>query len=82
MIGSGSQSGARPPGRVAESKPMFSCVADSIYSTGNAMVDAMSLIATREEEEVHGVDSSSFLSVTNAGREGDGAGSYRSVPDT
>ena len=46
------------------------------------MVDAMSSIATREEEEVHGVDSSSFLSVTNAGREGDGAGSYRSVPDT
>jgi len=82
LIGSGSQSGARPPGRVAESKPMFSCVADSIYSTGNAMVDAMSSIATREEEEVHGVDSSSFLSVTNAGREGDGAGSYRSVPDT
>jgi len=70
-------------GRVAESKPMFSCVADSIYSTANAVSGAMSSYTNGDEnEEVHGVDSSSFLSVTNARRDGDGAGSYRAVPDT
>jgi len=68
-------------GRVAESKPMFSCVVDSISSTANAMSGAMASYTTGEEE-VHGVDSSSFLSVTNAQREGDGAASYRAVPDT
>jgi len=69
-------------GRVAESKPMFSCVVDSISSTANAMSGAMASYTTGEdEEEVHGVDSSSFLSVTNARREGDGAASYSAVPD-
>jgi len=68
--------------RVAEQKPMFSCVVDSISSTANAMSGAMSSYTADSNETVHGVDSSSFLSVTNARREGvDGGGNYSAVPE-
>ncbi|KAL9190330.1 hypothetical protein ACHAXT_007541 [Thalassiosira profunda] len=67
-----------PAGRVAESKPLFSCLADSMSSAAQA------LYSTGEGDgqgNVHGVDASSLL-VTNAGRGvGDGAGSYEQLPD-
>jgi ribosomal protein S27E len=57
----------RGRGRVAAQKPLFSCVADSITSA------ATSLYATTlpedEEGNVHGVDSSSLLAVTNFRRQ-------------
>merc|ERR1740124_164121 len=83
LLGSRQRNGrSARAGRVAEQKPMFSCVVDSISSTANAMTDAMTSYTAADTETVHGVDSSSFLSVTNATRgEGDGAGSYRAVPE-
>ena len=66
-----------PSGRVAESKPLFSCIADSmagaasaLYSTGDG--DA--------EGNVHGVDAHSLL-MTNAGRGVDGSGDYSQLPN-
>ncbi|KAL3788369.1 hypothetical protein HJC23_009175 [Cyclotella cryptica] len=63
-----------PAGRVAEQRPLFSCVFDSVsnaasavFSTGDAPVD--------EEGNVYGVDSRSLLAVTERGV-GDGAGDY------
>jgi len=59
-----------PAGRVAEQRPLFSCVADSISSATAAVFH------TGDDENVHGVDSSSLL-VTSAGRGvGDGEGDY------
>ena len=80
LLGSGQQN-RRRPGCVAEQKPMFSCVVDSISSTENAITEAMSSYTNVDNDDtVHGVDSSSFLSVTNAERgEGDGSDSYRPV---
>lgn len=49
--------------RVAEQKPLFSCVADSIVSTANQY-----LIGGGEDEEgnVHGVDASSLLAMPSS----------------
>merc|ERR1739844_260395 len=54
-----------PAARVAESKPLFSCVVDSISNTASAISTGI----MGEEEEVHGVDTTSFLSVPNVGRD-------------
>ena len=80
LLGSGQQN-RRRPGRVAEQKPMFLCVVDSISSTANAITEAMSSYTNVDNDDtVHGGDSPLFLSVTNAERgEGDGSGSYRPV---
>lgn len=65
-----------PSGRVAEQKPLFSCVMDSVSSATSAMFTTGE--GTQDE---YGVDSSSLL-VTNAGRGvGDGAGDYSKLPD-
>lgn len=59
-----------PAGRVAEQRPLFSCVADSISSATAAVFH------TGDDDNEHGVDASSLL-VTSAGRGvGDGEGDY------
>lgn len=66
-----------PAGRVAEQKPLFSCIYDSVSTAASA---AFSTGAGEDDEgNVHGVDSSSLL-VTNA-RRGDGGGNYSQLPD-
>lgn len=67
-----------PAGRVAEQKPLFSCVYDSVSNAASSVFSA----GTEDEDgNVYGVDSSSLL-VTNAGRGvGDGAGNYNQLPD-
>jgi len=68
------------PGRVAKSKPLFSCVADSVSSVANAVSGALTSTTLTEDAEgnVHGVDASSLLAVTTVGR--GGGGNYSSLP--
>ena len=62
-----------PSGRVAEQRPLFSCVMDSVNSATAAVFST--------GEDVEGIDSSSLL-VTNAGRGvGDGECDYEQLPD-
>ncbi len=71
--------GGRPAARVAESKPIFSCLVDSVSNTAAAAGTYM--MGEDDEEEVHGVDTSSFLAVPNAGRDkNEGGGSYFAIP--
>jgi len=56
--------GVRSAARVAESKPLFSCVVDSVNTTVGALTGARPDV----EGNVHGVDSSSLL-ISNVGRE-------------
>ena len=66
-----------PAARVAQSKPLFSCVVDSISNTATAASTYM----MGEEEEVHGVDTTSFLTVPNVGRDkNEGGGNYFALP--
>ena len=53
--------------RVAESKPLFSCVADSIMTTANQYMAATLMDSPDDEGNVHGVDSSSLLAVPMSG---------------
>eukprot|EP00558_Chaetoceros_sp_UNC1202_P004639 CAMPEP_0197237172 /NCGR_PEP_ID=MMETSP1429-20130617/4086_1 /TAXON_ID=49237 /ORGANISM="Chaetoceros sp., Strain UNC1202" /LENGTH=515 /DNA_ID=CAMNT_0042696133 /DNA_START=29 /DNA_END=1576 /DNA_ORIENTATION=+ len=68
-----------PAARVAEAKPLFSCVVDSISNTASAISTGI----MGEEEEVHGVDTTSFLSVPNVGRDrgNNPSGSYHAIPE-
>ena len=68
--------------RVAESKPLFSCIADSVSSVASTVGQSLTAITLTGDNEsnVHGVDSSSLL-VTTAGREGGGGASYSQLPD-
>ena len=61
--------------RVAESKPLFSCVMDSVTSAAAAAADTVTHYATGEEE---GSRREGLLSVTGAGRE-PGGGSYHKI---
>jgi hypothetical protein len=54
-------------GRVAAQKPLFSCVADSITSAATSLYTTS--LPEDDEGNVHGVDSSSLLAVTNYRRE-------------
>ena len=54
-------------GRVAAQKPLFSCVADSITSAATSLYTTT--LPEDDEGNVHGVDSSSLLAVTNYRRE-------------
>eukprot|EP00581_Thalassiosira_minuscula_P018359 CAMPEP_0183723136 /NCGR_PEP_ID=MMETSP0737-20130205/14832_1 /TAXON_ID=385413 /ORGANISM="Thalassiosira miniscula, Strain CCMP1093" /LENGTH=761 /DNA_ID=CAMNT_0025953389 /DNA_START=205 /DNA_END=2490 /DNA_ORIENTATION=+ len=78
--GSGNENTANlPSGRVAESKPLFSCMMDSVSNAANAVWSTGG--EQDGEGNVHGVDSSSLL-ITNAGRGvGDGSGDYSQLPD-
>lgn len=53
--------------RVAKKQPLFSCVADSISSAANSLYLTAS---TDGEGNVHGVDSSGLLAISQAGRGG------------
>ncbi|KAL7490795.1 hypothetical protein ACHAWT_000327 [Skeletonema menzelii] len=66
-----------PAARVAEQKPLFSCVADSVSSAASAL---FSTAEGEEDEEgnIYGVDASSLL-VTSAGRQH--GGDYSRVPE-
>ena len=68
-----------PAARVAEQRPLFSCVMDSVSSATSAL---WSSTGERDGEgNCYGVDASSLL-VTNAGRGvGDGAGDYAQLPN-
>lgn len=56
--------------RVAEQKPLFSCIADSITTTASSLSTALNAQTLDQDGEgnVHGVDSSSLLVVSQAGR--------------
>jgi len=78
LLGSEGGSGGRPSARVAQSQPLFSCVVDSISSSANA---ASTYIMGEDDEEVNGVDTTSFLSVPNVGRDkNEGSGNYFALP--
>jgi len=57
--------GVRSAARVAESKPLFSCVVDTVNTTVGTLTGS----APDAEGNVHGVDSSSLLAISNVGRE-------------
>mmetsp|Transcript_15253 Transcript_15253/g.22488 ORF Transcript_15253/g.22488 Transcript_15253/m.22488 type:complete len:486 (-) Transcript_15253:1703-3160(-) len=61
----------RPAGvhgaRVAEQKPLFSCVVDSVNTTVGTLTGTN--LTEDGEGNVHGVDASSLLAVSNVGRE-------------
>jgi len=57
--------GAPPAARVAQSKPLFACVVDSVNSTVGTLTGS----APDSQGNVHGVDSSSLLAMSNVGRE-------------
>lgn len=59
------------PGRVAESKPMFSCLAEQVSNMISGTPEV--------PENVHGVDSTSLLSVPDVRRDKDGGGAYASL---
>jgi hypothetical protein len=68
-----------PAARVAEQRPLFSCVMDSVSSATSALWSTTG--QSDREGNMYGVDASSLL-VTNAGRGvGDGAGDYAQLPD-
>jgi hypothetical protein len=58
---------SRPVARVAERAPLFSCVVDSVNSTVGTLTGTQ--LSTDQEGNVHGVDASSLLAVSNVGRE-------------
>lgn len=62
----------RGPGgaRVAEAKPLFACVADSITTAASSLSTAMQTQTLTHDDEgnVHGVDGSSLLVMSQAGR--------------
>lgn len=60
------------PGRVAESKPLFSCIADQVSNIITGQPDEV-------PEEVHGVDSSDLLVVSQIRKDEDGSGAYASL---
>lgn len=72
LMGSGGGSPRRlPAARVAQQQPLFNCVADSITSAASQALTALNTHTLSQDEEgnVHGVDASSLLAVTNVGRE-------------
>jgi hypothetical protein len=58
-----------PAARVAQQQPLFNCVADSITSAASQAMTALNNASQDEEGNVHGVDASSLLAITNVGRE-------------
>ena len=75
----------RPAARVAESAPLFSCIVDSVSNTAAAV--GSTLMGEHgdgdDDDEVNGVDTTSFLAVPNTGRDRDnkeGGGNYFAIP--
>ena len=59
--------GGRPAARVAQRQPLFSCVVDSVNSTVGTLTGTS--LAHDQEGNVHGVDATSLLAVSNVGRD-------------
>ena len=68
----------RQSARVAKQQPLFACVTDSISTAANYAIHGTSL-QEDAEGNVHGVDSSSLLAVTQVGR-GSSNQSYEQMP--
>lgn len=67
LLGSTS-SQRRQAARVVSQQPLFACVTDSISSAANYAINSAQGLNEDEEGNVHGVDSSSLLAVTQVGR--------------
>jgi hypothetical protein len=67
----GNEGGSRA--RVAERKPMFSCMVDSVANAGTYLGSALTAQTLSEDAEgnVHGVDASSLLSMSTVSRDTD-----------
>merc|ERR1711862_1067742 len=57
------------PARVAEQKPLFSCVADSISTATTSLLFNTQTLQEDREGNVHGVDASSLLAVPQVSRD-------------
>ena len=64
LTGGGS---GRPAARVAQRQPLFSCVVDSVNSTVGTLTGTS--LGQDHEGNVHGVDATSLLAVSNVGRD-------------
>lgn len=77
------RSSAPPAGRVAESKPLFSCVVDSVASAATAATSAATAAAAyaygEDDEELNGVDTTSFLNVGQVGDDRESSGNYNQL---
>jgi len=67
--------------RVAESKPLFSCVVDSVYDAAAVAAAGVTSMTQGDDEEVHGVDTTSFLAVPKIGDDRGPSGSYSAIPN-
>lgn len=76
--GDGLLGSRRQSARVAKQQPLFACVTDSISTAANYAIHGTSL-QEDAEGNVHGVDSSSLLAVTQVGR-GSSNQSYEQMP--
>ena len=70
LMKSGNGGGGVQKARVAEPKPLFSCVVDSVSQAASSLGSALTTTTLQEDEEgnVHGVDASSLLAVPNVSR--------------
>jgi hypothetical protein len=75
----GSPASQRRAGRVVTQQPLFACVTDSINSAATYAINTAQGIHEDEEGNVHGVDSSSLLAVTQVGR-GSSNQNYEQMP--
>lgn len=78
LLGS-SSSQRRQGARVVAQQPLFACVTDSISSAANYAINSAQGLHEDEEGNVHGVDSTSLLAVTQVGR-GSSNQSYEQMP--
>lgn len=81
LLGSGGSSSRDNEARVAESKPLFSCVVDSVSNAASAAAAGVTSMAYGEDEEVNGVDTTSFLAVPKIGDDRGSSGNYNAIPN-
>jgi hypothetical protein len=72
LSSSGGSSRGLQPARVAEQKPLFSCMVDSVSTAASSLGTALTAQTLSEDKEgnVHGVDASSLLAVSQVSRSG------------
>jgi hypothetical protein len=78
LLGS-SSSERRQGARIVTQQPLFACVTDSISSAANYAINSAQGLHEDADGNVHGVDSSSLLAVTQVGR-GTSNQSYEQMP--
>lgn len=79
LLSSGGSS-APAAAHVAQSKPLFSCVVDSVSHAANYAAAGLPSMG-EDDEEVHGVDTTSFLAVPKVGDDRGPTGSYSVIPN-